>query len=213
MTQYIDISLGISEDLLTWPGDPGISVEPTSRIARGDHANVSELRLGTHTGTHVDPPFHFVDGAPTIDEVSIEQLVGPAHVADLRGFEGSVGPDELDALKVPDGTERLLLKTDNSEIWRQPKPSFPDKYVNVAPKGAAWLVEHNFRLIGVDFLSVEEAHAPGHPTHKTLLEAGVVIVEGLNLGDVEPGDYDLICLPLKVVNGDGAPARAVLIPR
>jgi arylformamidase len=213
MTRFIDISLGIGPDLLTWPTDPGIEITPSKRIAKGDGSNVSELKLGTHTGTHVDPPFHFVDGAPTIDKVSVEQLVGPARVADLRGFEGSVGPDEFEALKVPDDTTRLLLKTDNSEIWRQRKPSFPDKYVNVSPKGAAWLVDNGIVLIGVDFLSIEEAHAAEHPTHKTLLEAGVVIVEGLNLGDVEPGDYELMCLPLKIVDGDGAPARAVLISR
>ena len=192
----IDITLGIAPDMLVWPGNPGVEVEPNQRIANGDEANVSGLRMGTHTGTHVDPPAHFVEGAPAIDRVSLVSLIGPATVSDLRRVE------------------RLLLRTDNSELWRGPRPiEFPSDYVCLSPEGATWIVEQGIRLIGIDFLSVERRGSPGHPVHHTLLESGVVIVEGLDLGEVEPGGYDLVCLPLRIVDGDGGPARAVLIER
>jgi arylformamidase len=197
--------------MLTWPGDPAVELDPAKRIARGDAANVSLLRLGTHTGTHVDPPFHFIDGAATADELDPAVLVGRATVADLRAITGNVGPAELEALALDDGTERLLLRTPNSDLWRNGSDiRFPDHYTALDPEGARWCVEHNVRLVGTDFLSIEEKGAEGHPTHVTLLEAGVVIVEGLDLHDVDPGVYTLICAPLKIGGGDGAPARVFL---
>jgi arylformamidase len=213
MPRLIDISLGVHQEMLTWPGDPPISMSPTRRIAKGDGANVSEVRLGTHTGTHIDPPFHFIDGAPTVEEVPLDALVGPAVVADLTKAECQLGPAEFESAGLPEGVERLLLKTSNSSIWEQSSPPFPERYVALAEEGAAWLVERGVRLIGTDFLSIEKRGSPGHPTHRTLLGAGVVIVEGLDLRSVEPGLYDLVCLPLKLVGGDGAPARAILIER
>ena len=206
----IDVSLPIGKDLLTWPGDPAVAVEPRKQISRGDPANVSELRIGTHTGTHVDPPAHFVEGASGIDRVPLDVLVGPALVADARGLRGPLGPEDLDSLGVPAGTQRVLLKSDNSELWRRLPTEFPSKYVCVSPEGAKWVVEAGIRLVGVDFLSVEQQEAPGHPTHVELLSNDVVIVEGLDLGDVEPGRYTLTVLPLKIVDGDGGPARAML---
>jgi arylformamidase len=211
MSRIIDISLGISPAMILWPGDPPVAVEPRSRLASGDHANVSELRLGSHTGTHVDPPFHFIDGAPTVDALALDALVGPCVVADLRGVERDVGPTELDEARIPDAAERVLLRTRNSELWARGEVSFPDDYVAVTPEGARWLASHDLLLVGTDFLSIERRGAPGHPTHVVLLQSGVVIVEGLDLSAVEPGSYTLACLPLKVVGGDGAPARAVLI--
>ena len=210
MKRIIDVSLPIGPDLLTWPGDPAIEVAPRLQLSRGDPANVSELRIGTHTGTHVDPPVHFVEGAAGIDAVSLDTLYGPCVVADARGVSGALGPEELAALSLPGGTERLLLRSDNSEIWRSLPATFPEHYTCISPEGAEWIVAAGIRLVGVDFLSVEQKGAPGHPTHVQLLANGVVIVEGLNLGDVEPGDYTLAVLPLKIVNGDGGPARAVL---
>jgi len=207
----IDVSLPIGPDMLVWPTDPGVSVMPAKRVARGDTSNVSDLHLGTHTGTHIDPPSHFIDGAPGVDGLSIDVFAGPAHVADFTGARGAIGPDALEALAMPIDTRRVLLKTDNSRLWRKAAPSFPKEYVSLSPEGAAWMVERGVVLVGTDFLSIEAYDAPGHPTHLTLLRAGVVIVEGLNLFDVEPGPYTFVCLPLKVVNGDGAPARAILI--
>ncbi len=208
--RIIDISLAIGPDLLTWPGDPAVEVVPRLEIAKGDPANVSELRIGTHTGTHVDPPVHFVEGAAGIDAVPLDVLYGPAFVADARGLPGQLGSSELESLSVPEGTERLLLRSDNSEIWRRLPATFPDDYTCLSPEGAKWVVASGIRLVGVDFLSVEAQGSQGHPAHVELLSNGVVIVEGLNLGDVEPGPYTAAVLPLKIVEGDGGPARAVL---
>jgi arylformamidase len=210
MPRVIDVSLPIGPELLTWPGDPGVEVRPSKRISEGDPANVSELRIGTHTGTHVDPPVHFIEGAGPIDRVAPEVLYGEAVVADLTGV-GAIGPMELEGLGLPDGTERLLCKTKNSELWRRLPVEFPDDYVAVTPEGALWLVDRGLRLVGVDFLSVEMKGAEGHPVHHTLLENGVIIVEGLDLSAVDPGSYTLACLPLRITDGDGGPARALLI--
>lgn len=211
MSTVIDISLPISPALLVWPGNPGIEMLPQQRIADGDDANVSELRIGTHTGTHVDPPVHFVADGVGIDRVPLEVLMGPCVVADARGRPGELGAAELDALGVPGGTERLLLRTDNSELWRRLPIGFPAEYTCLNVEGAEWIVERGIRLVGVDFLSVERRGTPGHPTHTALLTNGVTIVEGLDLGEVEPGPYELRVLPLRIVDGDGGPARAVLV--
>jgi arylformamidase len=213
MSDLIDVSLGIAEDMLVWPGDPPVEIVPRIQISRGDPANVSELRLGTHTGTHVDPPVHFIEGAEGIDRVSLDILIGPAFVAHLPEARGPLGPADLDALTLPDGTSRLLLRTANSELWRRPRPiEFPDTYACLTQEGARWVVERGVRLIGVDFLSVEQRGAPGHPAHHALLGNGVVIVEGLDLGLVQPGPYTMWCLPLRILEGDGGPARVVLRP-
>jgi arylformamidase len=204
----IDVSLPIGADMLTWPGDPPVAVHPRSRMSNGDSANVSEIVMGSHTGTHVDPPFHFIDGAPTIDEVPLDALVGDAVVVDLRGIGDEITPDHLQTLAA--GTQRVLFRTDNSALWEQDHVEFPDSYTSLSLEAARWLVQRRVRLVGTDFLSIERKGAPGHPVHVALLEAGVVIVEGLNLSGVEPGAYALTCLPLRVKGGDGAPARALL---
>jgi arylformamidase len=206
----IDVSLGIGPNMLTWPGDPPVEIDPARRLARGDSANVSELRLGTHTGTHVDPPFHFIDGAPTAEALDLNVLVGPAVVADLRGAGTTITPAELEALNLPPGTERVLFRTPNSELWTSKTVAFPDSYTALTPDGARWCVDRGIRLVGTDFLSIEQRGAPGHPTHVTLLKAGTIILEGLDLSRVEPGAYELFVLPLKILGGDGAPARAIL---
>jgi len=213
MTEIYDVSLPISSAMLTWPGDPPASVRRTSDVAAGDSSTVSELTLGSHTGTHVDAPVHFIAGGSGVDEVPLDAMIGPAFVADARGLSGALGPDELDGLNVPTGTERLLIRSDNSRLWSQESPAFPDSYVSLSPDGARWCVDRGMRAVGVDFLSVEQKGSVGHPTHGTLLEAGIAIIEGLNLGDVEPGAYELICLPLRIRGCDGSPARAVLIRR
>jgi arylformamidase len=206
-----DVSLGIGPSMLTWPGDPAVEVDPAKRIAKGDQANVSELRLGSHTGTHVDPPFHFIDGAPGVDALDLNVLVGPALVVDLRDVGDTIGPAELEALNVAPGTERILFHTKNSDLWKQEHVEFPDSYTALSPDGAAWCVEHGLKLVGTDFLSIETRGAPGHPTHVTLLRAGVIIVEGLDLSGIGSGAYNFSCTPLKIVDGDGAPARAILM--
>ncbi|MFN2614757.1 MAG: cyclase family protein [Actinomycetota bacterium] len=208
MTIY-DVTLGIHDGMLTWPGDPSVSLEPAKRIARGDPSNVSLLTLGTHTGTHVDAPFHFIDGAPGIDSLPPDVLYGDAVIVDMRGVEDTIGPDEVNTF--PEGATRVLMRTRNSELWKTPSPPFPDFYVAMSPEGARAVVDRGITLLGTDFLSIEKKGSPGHPTHVTLLEAGVVIVEGLDLSGVEPGRYTIACMPLKLVGSDGSPARVFLI--
>jgi arylformamidase len=211
MSRLIDVSLPIGPDLLVWPGDPPVEVVPRLRLAAGDQANVSELRMGTHTGTHVDPPNHFVEDATGIDVVPVDLLYGSAVVVDGRHLDRPIEPADLDALGLLEGAERVLLRTANSELWRRLPVAFPDVYACLTPDAARWVVDRGIRLIGVDFLSVEAKGAEGHPVHHILLENGVVIIEGLNLGDVHPGSYTLSCMPLRIVDGDGGPARAILI--
>ena len=211
MTRVIDVSLRVGPALLVWPGNPGVMITPASRISRGDSSNVSEIRLGSHTGTHVDPPSHFLDDGATAEDLPLDVMLGDATVADLRGVAGPIGPAELAGLSLGTEVTRLLLRTDNSALWATGPHAFPEEYVSVSADGAHWLVEHGIRLIGIDFLSIEARGVPGHPTHRTLLEAGVVILEGLDLSGVEAGVYTLVCAPLKIAGGDGAPARAVLL--
>lgn len=207
--RVLDVSLPVHPGMMLWPGDPPVEVEPLSRIARGDVANVSTLRLGTHTGTHVDPPCHFIEGAASVDEIPPDVLVGPAVVVDLRAVAREITPGDLAA--IPPGTERVLFRTRNSELWARGAREFPDDYVALGIDAARALVARGVRLVGTDFLSIEHRGAPGHPVHVALLEAGVVIVEGLDLWAAEPGAWTLACLPLKIAGGDGAPTRALLI--
>lgn len=213
MKALVDVSLRITPDMLVWPGDPSVEIQPRVQIAKGDAANVSELRIGTHTGTHVDPPLHFLEGHHGIDLVSLDVLVGPAVIAHLPGARGPLGSEDLDALGLADDVTRLLLKTSNSELWRRTGPvAFPETYACLSLEGARWVIERGIELIGVDFLSIEERGAEGHPVHVELLSKGVVIVEGLDLGLAEPGDCTFICMPLRIQDGDGGPARAGVIP-
>jgi arylformamidase len=213
VTGLFDVSLSIGPDLLTWPGDPGIEIRPSSRISRGDPANVSELRLGSHTGTHVDPPGHFIEGGATAEQLPLDVLTGDAVVVELPDADGPIPPEDLDALDVPDGTARLLVKTSNSRLWSRRPLRFPETFACLSAGAARWVVERGIRLVGIDFLSVESSPERTYPVHHTLLADGVVILEGLDLSAIPAGDYSLVCLPLKIVGGDGAPARAVLVPR
>ena len=209
-----DLSLPIRPSMLTWPGDPPVEVSAAFALTRGDEANVSLLRSGSHAGTHIDPPSHLRDGAPTLDRVPLDVLIGEATVVEIRGpagvAAGSIGPADLEAAGL-DGVTRVLFKTANSTLWSRPGLRFPPGFVSLSAAGAAWLVAHGVRLVGIDFLSIEARGAPGLPTHRILLGAGVVIVEGLDLSTVAPGRYQLVCLPIRIHGGDGGPARAVLL--
>jgi arylformamidase len=191
----IDISRPIGPDTPVWPGDPPVIVEPVARVEDGDPAAVSRLALGTHTGTHVDPPAHFFPGELAVDALPLDVLVGPAVVADLPA--GPLDRATFESLRLSDDPARLLLKTGGQSGA-------------LTPDGAQWLVDRGIRLVGADTLSIEP-ESTEYRVHRILLGAGVVIVEGLDLSAVSPGPYQLVCLPLRVVDGDGAPARAVLI--
>ena len=195
--------------MVVYDGDPEVRIERVMEIAGGDLANLSRMELGTHTGTHVDAPLHFVHGGAGADRLALDVLVGPAFVADARGAPGDIDAAALAALGVPAGSERLLLRTRNGELWD--RGAFTRDYVGVADDAARELVAMGVRLLGIDYLSIAPSADPA-PTHRTLLEAGVVIVEGLDLRAVDPGAYELICLPLRIEGADGAPARVLLRP-
>lgn len=208
--QIFDISVPIYTGMVSYPGDPGAAIEPVSRIAQGDTANLSLLRMGSHTGTHVDAPHHFENGRTTIDRVPLEVLMGPARVVDLTGVDTLISRQNLE--EAGSGrAERLLIKTANSRLWANPE--FTTEYVSLADDAADFLVEEGVKLVGTDYLSIERFKSEEHYIHHRLLGAGVIILEGLDLIEIEAGEYDLACLPLKVMDGDGAPARAVLVKR
>jgi arylformamidase len=193
-----DVSVPLRTGMVVYPGDPTMSITRAMSLAAGDIANVSQMELGVHTGTHVDAPLHFFDGAPAVEALDLDVLVGPAQVVEVAG----TGDIEADA--VPEGTERVLFKTRNSAAWAE--EGFYEDYAAISPEAASRLVAAGVRLVGVDYLSVGSVE-----THETLLRAGVIAVEGLDLRGIEPGAYTLVCLPLKLVGSDGAPARAILI--
>jgi arylformamidase len=209
-----DISLPLSESLVVWPGDPPVQISRLSDMDRGDTATVSFLEMGAHAGTHVDAPLHFVAGREGVDALDLEVLVGPAVVVHARDV-ALVTAEVLAELPIPPGTERLLIRTRNSDrqsagAWARDTETFDAGYVAISTGGAEWLVEQGVRLVGVDSLSVAPFDDLERP-HQILLAAGVIVVEGLDLGQIGPGVYQLVCLPLKIVRGDGAPARVILM--
>ncbi len=204
-----DISVPISSTMPTYPGDPAVSIEPILQIAKGDLANVSRLSFGDHSGTHMDPPVHFVPGGKSIDQIDLNVLYGPVHVADLTDVQKAITAQDLERAKLPKGAVRILCKTRNSDLWD--RPAFEKDFVAFAWDAAQWFVDHGVQLVGIDYLSAEMFGSSEPKTHRILLGAGVLIVEGVNLKEVAPGDYVLVCLPLKIKDGDGGPARAILI--
>ncbi len=203
--EIYDISVPLSPELPAFPGDPRVEIEPVSRIAGGDAANVSRLSISTHSGTHIDPPRHFDDRGIAADGLPLSLLVGDAFLADVTGTK-VIGQAELVRLPLA-GVERLLLKTGNSLLWG--RQEFVADFAHLAPDGARYLVNMGIRLIGMDYLSIEKIEGDWE-VHRFLLDSGVVILEGLNLDGISEGGYELICLPLKIAGGDGAPARALL---
>jgi arylformamidase len=207
-----DVSVPVRHGGLVYPGNPPISITAVQSIAQGDTANVSRIDLGSHTGTHVDAPLHFMDGGAGVDELPLDVLVGPARLVAFGDEVMSVGEAELRRYDLR-GVTRLLLRTRNSAWLASGSAEFHPDFTHVAPDGAEYLVSIGIRLVGVDYLSVEQFRSPHHRTHKTLLSNGVVIVEGLVLSEPPPGDYELYCLPMLLAGIDGAPARAVLMER
>jgi arylformamidase len=201
-----DVTLPIHPAMVVYHGNPRVSLDTVKSIAQGDSSNVSLLHIGTHTGTHTDAPRHFIPGAPGIDSTAPEVMLGPARLFQLPDAH-HIDRRVLEGLDLK-GVTRLLLGTRNSALLHQGQ--FQTDYAAISEDAARYLVELGVKLVGVDYLSVEEYQKPGRPTHHTLLRAGVLIVEGLDLTGVPPGDYELLCLPLKLKDGDGAPARVLL---
>ena len=202
-----DISVSISESLAIWPGDPRIRITQPLHLENGDLATVSRLDLGAHTGTHVDAPAHFVNAGSTVDRLDLDALLGPAEVVEALDVE-TLSADSLARLSIPSGAERVIFHTRNSDMWEQ--RTFHEDFVSITPDGATWLIDRRIRLVGVDGLSAAPFDDPA-PTHRALLRADIVLVEGLDLRGIAAGTYYLVCLPLKIRGIEGAPARAILI--
>jgi arylformamidase len=208
VSRIYDISVPIRSGGLVYPGNPEIEISLQQAVAKGAGANVSFIRFGSHTGTHADAARHFFDDGQTVDTIPLDRLIGPAL---LLSF-----PDDLRAVSAADlqkhdikGHTRILLRTRNSALLSQKE--FVGDYTYLAPDGAQYLVDKGVELVGIDYLSIEQFHSGHHKTHRTLLGKSVVILEGLDLSVPAPGEYELICLPLRIEGCDGAPARAVLI--
>ena len=208
MKNIIDISVPLYPDMPVWPGSAGIQLTQTSRLDKGDSVNNSKLICDVHIGTHIDAPLHYIKDGKSIEQLELENLIGLAVVAYLPEAE-VITKNVLEELSLPEGTRRLLLRTRNSSLWETGSHQFQTNYVALTQDAAQWVVDHDICLIGIDYLSVQR-YGENPQTHEILLSAGVIIVEGLNLARVEPGQYELICLPLKLVGSEGAPARAVL---
>ncbi len=205
-----DVSVPIKTGGVVYPGNPEISITPQQAISQGAGANVSRLDLGSHTGTHVDSPKHFFDDGAGVDALSLEVLIGPARLIAFDDSVMSIGEAELRPHDLT-GVTRVLFKTRNSAWLASGTSEFHPDYTYVAPDGAEYLASLGVKLVGVDYLSVEQFHSGHHRTHRTLLERGIIIVEGLLLSSPPDGDYTLYCLPILLTGLDGAPARAVLI--
>jgi arylformamidase len=208
VSRIYDISVPIRTGGLVYPGNPEIEITLQQAVAKGAGANVSYVRFGSHTGTHADAARHFFDDGQTVDKIPLDRLIGPAL---LLSF-----PDDVRAVTAADlrnhdlkGRKRVLLRTRNSALLSQKE--FVRDYTYVAPDGAQYLVDNGVELVGIDYLSIEQFHSGHHKTHRILLERSVVILEGLDLSVPAAGEYELICLPLRIEGCDGAPARAVLI--
>lgn len=210
-TRIYDISLPVAESTVVWPGDPPVRITQRSHLDRGDEATVSHVSLSVHSGTHVDAPCHYVRDGSGVEALDLHTLVGPAlvvHVPEVR----ALGAQLMGSLDIPPDTNRLLFRTANSDRGTRTERTFRTDFAALALDGAEWLIAQGVQLVGIDYLSVALYEATAS-VHQRLLGAGVTVVEGLDLAGIAPGIYELVCLPVKIVGSDGAPARAILIDR
>ncbi len=210
--KIFDVTVPISEDVPIYKGDSGVTIESFAALERGDSANVSRMCFGVHTGTHVDAPNHFIEGTRRVDELELEKMIGPCRVVEVPDDVMLIEPEHLGPL---DGVERVVFRTRNSAFWDTPEAGFRTDFTAISAATARQLADAGVKLVGIDYLSIEAFGSEGHPVHLALLEKEIVILEGLDLRGIEPGDYEISCLPLKFIGGtgDGAPARTVLVKR
>jgi arylformamidase len=208
--EILDISTPLREGFPVWPGDASPVMRCTLTHEAGNGVQLTHLSLSAHTGTHLDAPRHFVAGAGLVTELDLNVLIGPARVVHYTG-DGPIPASFFEALGLPNPTPRLLLRCDRNAGRLHDQRTFFEDYAAVTPDAAVWLVKHGVKLIGTDYLSIGPFHGGNTEVHVTLLGANMIIVEGLDLRGVEPGDYTLVCLPI-AVPCDGAPCRAVLLP-
>jgi arylformamidase len=208
VTKIFDISVPVVNGGVVYPGNPEIRIEPHSELSRGASSNLSRLSFGSHTGTHVDAPRHFLEAGSTVDRLPLDALIGPAQVIAFPDDVMSVTAAHLQQSELANA-QRVLIRTRNSSFIKE-REFHPD-YTYLAPDAAEYLASAGVKLVGVDYLSVEQFHSGHHRTHRTLLGRGIIIVEGLDLSEIAPGEYAFCCLPLRLEGLDGAPARAVLM--
>ncbi|MGI8545000.1 MAG: cyclase family protein [Aridibacter sp.] len=204
-----DVSVPISEKTPVYEGDPSVEIELKLSMKKGDNANVSQICMGVHTGTHVDAPNHFIEGTKKIIDLDLNTLIGKCRVVELSDDIMSIEHEHIENLE---NVERLLFKTRNSEFWNDFDQGFRKDFTYISHEAAKTIVEKAIKLVGIDYLSVEAFDADSPETHRTLLSNEVIIIEGLDLREVSAGDYELICLPMKIASsaGDGSPSRTVL---
>ncbi len=206
VTRFLDVSVPLAAGVPAYPGNPEFELQPIKRIAEGGSSNVSRVVMGTHTATHVDAPLHFFDGTLAADELALDLLIGRTRVVDMPRRGGITAGDLARAGLRED--LRVLLKTPNSALWNG--TAFKQDYTYLAEDGARYLVDQGVKVVGIDYLSIEQFKKAGAPAHRTLPAQGVIIIEGLDLSEADPGMYEMYCLPLRIAGGDGAPARVVL---
>jgi arylformamidase len=204
--KLIDVTVRLDARLPTYPGNTPFRIEPIKRMAHGDSSNVSTVHMSVHAGTHVDTPKHFFEDRGGAETLPLDMLCGRTRVIEIATRKGVTAAD-FSGVDLSEDV-RLLIKTHNSRLWGSPE--FHEDFIGLTETAARFIVEHGIKVVGVDYLSIEEYKAPGAPAHRTLLGSGTIVIEGLNLRDVEPGTYEMFCLPLAIVGADGAPARVVL---
>lgn len=204
-----DVTLTIKPEMPVWPKDPPVKIERVNKIEEGANANVSHLAMGAHTGTHVDAPFHFLPEGASIETLDLSILVGPVQVVEMSPEVNEITAEHIRQAGLAEGLSRVIFKTRNSTYWAEGVDEFQTGFVGISVDGAQELVERGIRLVGIDYLSVAP-YKRSRPTHEALLKSAMVIVEGLDLSQVPAGIYQLCCLPLKIKNCDGAPARVIL---
>ncbi|KPJ56688.1 hypothetical protein AMJ49_04240 [Parcubacteria bacterium DG_74_2] len=205
--KYIDISLIIEKNIPQWPKSRSIEIKRIMNLNRGRPANVTRVEMDVHTGTHIDAPKHFIKNGRSIDKINLNELIGRCYLYNT-GNKDEINIDFLKGLDIPRGIDKILLKTKNSKLWKDKK--FHKNFVALTPEAAKWVVKKKIKLVGIDYLSIQKFNEKDNKTHKILLKNGVVIIEGLNLNSVKQGMYELIVLPIKIKDSDGAPARAIL---
>ena len=206
---YVDVSVSVSEKLPVWPGSPNIRFDKSLSLSNGDVADDTTLYFSVHTGTHIDAPSHFLEGMKSVDEISLDVLIGPTYLVEFSSSIDLIDSNLLNRLDLPLNIERLLFKTRNSLLWQAEQHEFDRGFVALTMDAAQWIVDKGIRLVGIDYFSIQR-FSDGPETHQILLGAEVVIIEGLDLSQVKTGHYELFCLPLKLKGIEGAPARVIL---
>jgi arylformamidase len=205
--EIYDISVPISADGPIYPGDPEIEINTIYSTLKGDSANILELKFGSHVGTHIDAPYHFLQNGKTLDKIELNKFLGRAQVCELNVVE-SIKKADLIPFEINKG-DIILFKTKNSSLWN--KKEFQREFIYLTPEAAEYLVAQRIKGVGIDYLSIEKYKSREHSTHQTLLRNNILILEGINLTDVPAGEYFLICFPLKLIGADGSPVRAILL--